>query len=301
MNLFKWEEAKKKLKDLVEYKDINNIVVSFSGGKDSTLLLELINQLGWKDRVNVVFCNTFMELNPTLDFVDIMKNQGWKIYETQPKKPLPIIYKEYGKPFHSKYTSEMIYRLQKHNFDFKNDTYKPYEDLIIKYQNCEGALKWLCGKNITLNCPKWVKKFLSEEGDNIKIANKCCEFVKKRPVKQFLKDIKADLCLVGVRQDESLQRKAVYKSCYREKDDLKFFYPLLFLTEEEVWELIKLFNLELSECYTKWGLERTGCFCCPFGREWEMELELLKKYEPNKYIASMNLYGDVFKAYKKYK
>lgn len=177
--LFKYEEAKTKLKDFVSFSNINleQIALAFSGGKDSTLVLKMIEDLGWKNKIKVVFCNTFMELKPTLDFVNKKRSEGWVIDETRPSKPAPIIYKEDGLPVHSKFSSDMISRLQKHNFNFNEDIDKSYEFLIKKYPNAKGALKWLTKQNIMINCPSYLKEKLNTI--DFKVSNKCCYYLKK--------------------------------------------------------------------------------------------------------------------------
>lgn len=56
-----------------------------------------------------------------------------------------------------------------------------------------------------------------------------------------------------------------------------------------------------SKCYTEYGLKRTGCAGCPFGREFEQELEIIKKYEPKLFKAVNNIFGDSYKYTRKYK
>ncbi len=292
----KWHESKRKLMDLIDtYKiPLNQIAVSFSGGKDSTLLLRLIDECGLKNKVKVVFFNTNMEYEATYRFIELLKSQGWEIQQTQPKLPAPLIYKKYGVPVQSKQTSEFINRLQKHNFDFVNDTFKPIEELRIKYHNCQMALNWLTGQNITINCPKWLKQKLSQ-GVDFKIANRCCEFLKKKPVKDFNKEHNIILSIIGVRSAEGGARKYAYKSCMdlKDKNNMRY-YPLLDFSDEEVWDIIKDKQVKLSDCYEVYGLTRTGCVGCPFSKNYKQELEILKKYEPNKYIACINLFKNSY-------
>lgn len=292
----KWIEAKRKLLDIIKTKKLKyeEIIISFSGGKDSTILLKMIEELDLKNKIRVVFFNTFMEYDATYRFIDSKIKEGWNIEQTKPKLPAPLIYKKYGKPFQSKMVSEMINRLQIHNFDFINDTNKDYDELIKKYPNCSAALSWLTGKNVILNCPKWIKKQL-EKGINFKIANKCCEYLKKKPVKEFNKENKIKLSIIGVRLSEGGVRKIAYKSCMDLKNENNMrYYPLLNFTDEDINEIIKDKNIKLSDCYEIYGLKRTGCVGCPFGKEYKQELEILKKYEPNKYIACINMFKDSY-------
>lgn len=298
-SLFLYSEAITKLKDYVALNKIplNKICLSFSGGRDSTIMLKMVEDLGWKNQIRVVFFNTSMEFEATLDFVNKKISEGWNIDITKPKKTMPQIYKEYGKPFHSKYASEMINRLQKHSFDFKNDTYKEYKDLIVKYPKCKAALRWLTGhNNISIVCPKWVKRVLVF--NEVKIANKCCEYLKKKPVKDFNKENGIILSIIGVRQSESLQRKNAYKSCVWSNGKEHKFYPLLYFKDEDIKEIVAIKNIELSKAYTEYKQERTGCVGCPFAKNCFSELEVLKKYEPKKAKIVEYLYYDIYKIYK---
>lgn len=56
-----------------------------------------------------------------------------------------------------------------------------------------------------------------------------------------------------------------------------------------------------SKCYTEYGLKRTGCAGCPFGRDFEYELEVIQKYEPKLYKAVNNIFGDSYEYTRKYR
>lgn len=120
---------------------LDKISLSFSGGRDSTLMLEMCKELGIANDIKIVFFNTTMEYEATTRFINQLRASGLFIYETRPRKTMPEIYKEYGKPLHSKKSADMIYRLQKHNFNFKEDTYKSFNELLAKYPKCKSALR----------------------------------------------------------------------------------------------------------------------------------------------------------------
>ena len=76
-----------------------------------------------------------------------------------------------------------------------------------------------------------------------------------------------------------------------------------FLTPEDKQRYEEHYGITHSKCYTEYGLKRTGCAGCPFGKRFEAELEVIQKYEPKLYKAVMNIFGDSYaytRAYKKF-
>lgn len=291
-----WVEAKQKLIDLVKQQNIplEKIALSFSGGRDSTIMLKMIEEIGWKNKIRIVFFNTSMEFEATYKFVEKKRAEGWIIEETKPKKTMPQIYKEYGYPFHSKKSSDMIYRLQQHKFNFKEDTYKSFDELIVKYPKCKSALRWLTGHEMgRMTCPLWVKRALVF--NDLKIANKCCEFLKKRPVEDFNKENGIIMNIIGVRKSESLNRDTVYKSCVWSDGKKWKYFPLLYFNDQDIKDIVEVKNIELSDAYTIYKQERTGCVGCPYSLNYKQELEVLKQYEPKKAKIVEYLYKDVYK------
>ena len=292
--LFLWEEAKKKLQDFINYHSIplNQITLSFSGGKDSTVLIQLIKEIQLEDKINIVYSNTKMEFETINEFIQSFDN----VQIIEPQTALPIIYLKHGLPIHSKHTSEMLSRLQKHNFDFVNDTFKSFEELIIKYPKCKSALKFLTGSNSKLNCPNWLKRQLKDI--EFKVSNKCCEELKKKPLKLYNKQNNIKMNLIGIRKAEGGIRSAQYKSCIVYGDVHKYF-PLFHFTDEDIDTIIEIKNIKISDAYTKYGMKRTGCVACPFSKNWKEELEILKKYEPKKYEYAIKTYSRIYEIYEK--
>lgn len=291
------DEPIRKLRDYIEFNKIplEQVAFSFSGGKDSTLLLWMVEQLGWKNKVKVVFFDTRMEYDATYRFVEQKRKEGWNIDTQYPRIPAPIIYTRYGIPIISKVGAEMLYRLQKWNFDFINDTLKEFEELIIKYPKCKSALQWLTGYGRgKIKCPVWIRNKLAKEGLNFKVANDCCKYLKKLPVYDYVKAHNIKISVTGERIAEGGARSFAYHSCLLPNKLYTKFMPLLYLSDEDVMTLIKENNIQLNECYTKYGLKRTGCVACPFSQNIEHELEILKQYEPNKHTAMIKLLGNAY-------
>jgi hypothetical protein len=49
-----------------------------------------------------------------------------------------------------------------------------------------------------------------------------------------------------------------------------------------------------SACYSEYGLCRTGCAGCPFGKDFEKELEIIENYEPKLYKAVNKIFGESY-------
>lgn len=292
----------------------HNILVSLSGGADSDVMLDLIIRVAEKDNIPLdkfifVFFDTGIEYQATKEHLDYLESKyNIKIERMRALKPVPLGCKQYGLPFLSKYASEMIERLQKHNFEFKDE---PYEILIEKYPKCKIALKWWCNGHETKNgrtsrfnidYNKHLKEFMVLNPPTFKISNKCCKGAKKDNAHKILKDRKIDLNCVGIRKAEGGARSSAYKSCFSERTNTDYdnYRPIFWFTDKDKKEYEEYFNVKHSDCYCKYGLKRTGCVGCPFGRNFEEELEIAQKYEPRLYAAVNNIFKDSYEYTRKF-
>ncbi len=229
---------------------------------------------------------------------------GIEIKKYRAVKPIPTCCKQYGQPFLSKQVSEFISRLQRHNFQWKDEA---FEILLKEYPKCQAALKWWCNQwgrkskfNIEYN--KYLKEFMIENPPTFLISNKCCHYAKKLVAKHAKEDSKCDLSIVGVRKAEGGARASAYKNCFSSNDDRADEYrPLFWYKDSDKQEYDKHYGIVHSKCYTEYGLKRTGCAGCPFGRDFEEELEVIQKYEPKLFVAVNNIFGDSYAYTRKYR
>lgn len=58
---------------------------------------------------------------------------------------------------------------------------------------------------------------------------------------------------------------------------------------------------EHSRCYREYGLKRTGCAGCPYGRNFEDELAAMQQYEPQLFKAVNFVFKDSYEYTRKYR
>lgn len=288
---------------------MKKIVCSISGGADSDILLDLIIRLDEEKKVKYIFFNTGMEYKATKEHLQYLKEKYQiEIEEIKAEKPIPVCCKKYGQPFLSKQISEWIMRLQKHGFKWEDGS---FEDLLKKYPKCRAALKWWCnewpkkknGKESTYNIaytPK-LKEFMMKYPPDFSISNKCCHFTKKLLAARYKIKNRIDLSMTGIRKAERGARQQAYKNCFTaDVDGTDEYRPIFWFLKKDKEIYCRDNNITHSECYTKYGLDRTGCACCPYGKNFEKELEAAKKYEPNLYKAALNVFGKSYEYTRKY-
>ena len=288
-----------------------NVVVSISGGSDSDDMLHLF-EMANKDvgsDITYVFFDTGLEYDATYEHIKELESKyNIEIKVIRAKVPIPISCKKYGQPFLSKQVSEFIERLQRHNFKWED---KSFEELYKEYPNCKAALKWWCnewgeGSKFNIEYNKGLKEFMILNPPKFLISSKCCKGAKKDVIKQFLKENSFDMSCTGVRKAEGGARSTAYKNCFTsgEDEEIDQYRPIFFYTNDTKRKLEKFYNIKHSRCYTEYGLKRTGCAGCPYGKEFEYELKVMEKYEPKLYKAACNIFKDSYeytRSYNKFK
>lgn len=286
--------------------DENKIMVSISGGADSDIMLDLIHKIN--PNVHFVFFDTGIEYTATKEHLKYLEQKyNIKIEIEKAVQPVPLGCRKHGQPFVSKYASEMIERLQRHNFKWENED---FETLYKRYPKCKAALRWWCNEfdkderghskfNISYN--KHLKEFMIENPPTFKISNKCCKGAKKDVAKKYKIDNDIQLSLVGVRKAEGGARSSL-PNCFTAKSDAADEYRPIFWYKNDNKKIYEeYYNIKHSRCYSEYGLDRTGCAGCPFGKNFEKELEVIEKYEPKLLNAVNKIFGDSYEYTRKYK
>lgn len=120
--------------------------------------------------------------------------------------------------------------------------------------------------------------------------------------KKFVKANDVDLMVVGIRKAEGGSRAGAYHNCFSHNDKTCDIYrPVFWYKDNDKKDYEEHFNITHSRCYTEYGFKRTGCSCCPFGREYLNELEIAKEKEPKLYKAVTNIFGKSYEYTNEYK
>lgn len=286
-----------------EVKNHDNIVVAVSGGADSDVMADLVIRCGGKEKTTFVFFNTGLEYDATKRQIKHLEEKyGIEIQTLPPLKPIPLCVREYGQPFWSKRVSEFIYRLQRHGFQWED---APFDILLEKYPRCKAALRWWCNawpkkdngqeSNFNISYTPWLKEFMVINPPAFKISAKCCQYAKKEPAKKFIDAGEFDLNCTGIRKAEGGARATAYSTCYtRSLAGPDQYRPIFWFSDADKAEYDRHYGVTHSDCYRVWGMDRTGCSGCPFGKNFERELALVEEYEPKFYKATLKVFGDSY-------
>ena len=135
-----------------------------------------------------------------------------------------------------------------------------------------------------------------------RISNKCCDWAKKNIAKGYKKENNIDLNVIGLRRAEGGARQLRYKNCFDQKENgISEYRPIWWYTDEDKKSYEDACGIIHSECYTKYGLTRTGCSGCPFGRNFEEELAIIEEHEPKLFKAVNNIFKNSYDYTRKYR
>lgn len=284
----------------------DKIVCSISGGSDSDIMCDLLHTLDTDHKITYVWFDTGLEYEATKRHLTELENKyGIEIVRLKAKKPIPTTVRQYGVPFLSKQVSEWIRRLQKHNFQWEDGT---LDELLKKYPKCKAALRWWCndfgeGSKFNIAYNTYLKEFMIQNPPTFRISNVCCHFAKKAVIYDYLAESDFDLNCVGVRKAEGGARSSTFKNCFTPAHDGKVaqYRPLFWFDKGSKDCYKECRKITYSDCYEVWGMDRTGCAACPFGQNFEFELDCIRKYEPKFYIAVNKIFGESYEYTRKYR
>lgn len=281
----KIELSKNAIREFISYMSEEGTYISFSGGKDSTVLLHLVRSI--YPSIEAVFSNTGLEYPELVDFVKTKEN----VTMVRPKKSFKQVIEDEGYPIVSKKVARAIRDLQ-------NPT-----DKNINIRNL-----YLTGRTMKgYDCPsrKLPKKWYPLIDADFKVSERCCDHLKKNPIKSYERETKKRP-IIGTMASESQMREKEYleTGCNSFKEGKESCTPLGFWTEQDILQYIKEFNLDYASVYgdiieqdgklITTREQRTGCIFCAFGvhlEKGENRFQRLKRTHPQLHKYCMDQLG----------
>lgn len=291
--------SKTRIRAWIEEYGEDGVYISFSGGKDSTVLLDLVRQ----DYPNVraMFVDTGLEYPEIRDFVRTFDN----VDIVRPKMNFKQVIEKYGYPFISKEVSKNVYYGRR---DIKRGDFNG-----VHYLKMNGTYKTKDGDKSTYNSSKY--KFFLEAP--FLVGDGCCRVMKKAPAHAYEKAT-GRVKITGQMAAESRLRtqKWLLNGCNAFDSNHPVSNPLSFWTEQDILRYIKEKNLPICSVYgdivvdyedeeqfngqidfsdlglmedrrklKTTGCSRTGCMFCGFGCHLEKEsrFQRMKITHPKQY------------------
>ena len=187
--------------------------LSFSGGKDSTLLHYLLDKALPDNQIPRVFIDTGIEYQMIREFVLEQAKNDSRFVIIKPTKQIKRVLEDYGYPFKSKEHSTKLHEWQQGNRDTKS---------IKKYLG-DGEF----------SCPKQLRYQFSDDF-HLKVSQFCCHKLKKEPVKKWSKQNNRPIAITGMRKDEGGQRTTLGCILTDKKGNVVKFHPFAVVSDE--WE-----------------------------------------------------------------
>lgn len=255
------------------------IAVSYSGGKDSVVLLDLARR-AFPD-MPAVFVDTGLELPEIRNHVRATDNVAW----LRPQMPFHEVIKKYGYPVVSKEVAHRIYYARQG---------RPWALMHLR-----GLMKDGTPSKFNERYKKWA--FLVDAP--FAVSGKCCDVTKKRPLHRFQKETGRAL-IVGTMASESIARQSAYLQTGCNSFHSGKSQPMSFWLEQDVLRYLRLTGIPYSNIYgdiveekgklITTGAHRTGCAFCMFGVHLERQPNRFQRMEfshPNLHDYCINKLG----------
>ena len=281
--LYQWQALPLSIKVLMTKERIRNwvneygedgVYVSFSGGKDSTVLLHIVRSM--YPNVKAVFVDTGLEYPEIRDFVKTFDNVEW----LKPKMNFRQVIEKYGYPFISKEVSNNVDGAKKYikiltdrQTDRQTDQFRmpitteDYAELANTINEDLGKVNG-SPQRLSILLGMWGKKkkaiIPSKEDrslysmENYKfllnapfdISDKCCNVMKKSPSHDYAKRTNKKPIIATMASESKLRtQKWLQYGCNSFDSKNAISKPMSFWTEQDVLLYIKENNLPIASVY----------------------------------------------------
>ena len=262
--------------------------IAFSGGKDSTVLVDIVHNKMGRDDIPLVFADTGLEYPEIREFV---KGYGDKVTWIKPKMTFRQVIEKYGYPMISKEVSESVHNARKYLSALAQDS--PSESKIVGYwgfadlmgierrkkdakEDYQNLKKGIIPDGIE-NMPIRVQSLFgrvqhkekgkltneySQRYDKSKyrffldapfeIDNSCCKVMKKTPMHTYSKNTGKKPITAQMADESRLRQQQWLKNgCNGFEMKMPISNPMSFWTEQDVLEYIKKYNIPIAKPYGK--------------------------------------------------
>ena len=235
-----------------------NVSVSYSAGKDSTVLLDLVRRAF--PEVPAVFVDTGLEYPEIREFVKATPNVVW----LRPELPFTKVIEQYGYPVISKDVAKRIYYARKGS---------RWAIRHLNGQNSDGTPSWYCERYM-----KW--RFLLDAP--FPVSDRCCAVMKERPLQKYCRAT-GSRQFIGTLACESMRRTDAYlkTGCNAFHKAIPTSQPMSFWLEQDVLRYLQMTKIPYASIYgdiveekgklVTTGAHRTGCMFCMFALHLEKE------------------------------
>lgn len=272
-----------RIREWVNYFGESGVYVSFSGGKDSTVLLHLVREL-YPD-VPAVFVNTGLEYPEIQSFVKSFDN----VTILKPAMRFDKVIQTYGYPVISKEVCHKVYGARR---------------------GAPWAIKFVNGESLDSRGEKSrynIEKYKPLLETDFCVSSICCDVMKKSPAHKYAR-INDRKPIIATMAAESMLRtqKWIQNGCNAFDIKEPVSNPMSFWTENDVLQYIHENNIPIASVYgdiikddgqmsmfesnegckfRTSGCDRTGCIFCGFGAHMEQEsrFKRLKETHPKQY------------------
>lgn len=292
-------EPEMKPSEYINRENRGHVYLSFSGGKDSTVLKHIIDSM-YED-VPAVFVNTGLEYPEIQHFVRDIKRGKYPCFNSnveivRPEMRFDEVLRKYGYPVISKRVSAYVSTANRNP-----DSYR------AKCIRGEVWTKFVAGG-----------KYAYLINSSIPVSAQCCYEMKKKPLKKYHKSTQR-IPITAQMASESVNRENAWikNGCNAWDAAEPISNPMSFWTEQNVLHYIKEFNVPYCPVYgdihlkppkdeIEWqlnvidylgcyepedvlettGCDRTGCIFCMFGCHLEKapnRFQRLKETHPRQY------------------
>lgn len=289
-----------------------NFYLSFSGGKDSTVVHHLLDMALPENKIPRVFSNTGIEYKANVDHVRNISDDRFVIIP--PSKNIPKTLQKVGYPFKSKIYSGHYSIYRKHKEEIWNEMEKIEADPSLKQNydyihnlphGVKTAIKYIYNLR---EREREVEQFINFMGfpsqlkyqwhEDFNISDRCCTEFKEKPMDKWAKENGKKWVITGLMRAEKGRRSRT--KCIGFFKGRHTFNPLAIVSKE--WEdwFIEKYGIKLSALYYEpFNFERSGCRGCPFNPNLQEDLNVLGMYSKGERKACEIIFKPVYDEYRR--